>query len=126
MATAVTTQDKRVAELNVISRKQRSLWGDAIYRLLRNRAALVGLVVIALAALAALFAPLISPYDPEARYGKKRSTTWLGYKVHFTETLSNDRGGPSMTFDYKLRPGIATSTNALRLMEIVGLDLSEG
>ena len=28
-----------------------------------------------------------------------------------------------MTFDYKIRPGIATSTNALRLMEIVGLDL---
>jgi hypothetical protein len=51
--------------------------------------------------------------------------------VHFTETLSNGRDGrdgtgdPSMTFDYKLRPGIATSTNALRLMEIVGLDLGE-
>jgi hypothetical protein len=30
-----------------------------------------------------------------------------------------------MTFDYKLRPGIATSTNALRLMQIVGLDLGD-
>src|SRR5947209_835156 len=27
-----------------------------------------------------------SPYDPEARTGKKRETTWLGYKVHLTET----------------------------------------
>ncbi len=27
-----------------------------------------------------------SPYDPEARTGKKRDQTWLGYKVHFTET----------------------------------------
>lgn len=27
-----------------------------------------------------------SPYDPDARYGKKRSTTWVGYKVHLTET----------------------------------------
>lgn len=27
-----------------------------------------------------------SPYDPEARYGNKRSTTWTGYKVHLTET----------------------------------------
>jgi hypothetical protein len=26
-----------------------------------------------------------------------------------------------MTFDYKLRPGIATSTNALNLMEMLGL-----
>jgi transposase len=27
-----------------------------------------------------------SPYDPEARYGNKRTTTWTGYKVHVTET----------------------------------------
>lgn len=27
-----------------------------------------------------------SPYDTEARYGKKRDTTWVGYKVHVTET----------------------------------------
>ena len=27
-----------------------------------------------------------SPYDPEARYGNKRSSTWTGYKVHLTET----------------------------------------
>jgi transposase len=27
-----------------------------------------------------------SPYDLDARYGKKRSTLWVGYKVHFTQT----------------------------------------
>ena len=27
-----------------------------------------------------------SPYDAEARYSKKRETTWVGYKVHLTET----------------------------------------
>jgi transposase len=27
-----------------------------------------------------------SPYDEQARYGKKRSTQWEGYKVHVTET----------------------------------------
>lgn len=73
MATAVTARDQRAAELNVISRKQRSLWGDAIFRLLRNRAALAGLVVIALAALVAIFAPLLSPYDPLEQHGKE----WL-------------------------------------------------
>lgn len=31
-----------------------------------------------------------SPYDPEARYGNKRSTTWTGYKVHLTETCEAD------------------------------------
>lgn len=27
-----------------------------------------------------------SPYDPEARYGKKRESHWVGYKAHLTET----------------------------------------
>ncbi len=31
-----------------------------------------------------------SPYDPDARYGNKRSTTWTGYKVHLTETCSDN------------------------------------
>lgn len=32
-----------------------------------------------------------SPYDPEARYGKKRSTVWTGYKVQVTETCDAER-----------------------------------
>lgn len=32
-----------------------------------------------------------SPYDTEARYGNKRHTTWMGYKVHLTETCETDR-----------------------------------
>lgn len=32
-----------------------------------------------------------SPYDPDARYGNKRTTTWTGYKVHLTETCDPDR-----------------------------------
>lgn len=31
-----------------------------------------------------------SPYDPQATYGNKRSTTWNGYKVHLTETCDED------------------------------------
>ena len=45
--------------------------------------------------------------------------------TYFTENLSADLEGPRMTFDYRAHPGIATSTNALRLMEIVGLDLDD-
>ena len=40
--------------------------------------------------------------------------------VHFGESLEVRAGGPPIAFDYRLRPGIATSTNALRLMEIMG------
>jgi transposase len=31
-----------------------------------------------------------SPYEPEARYGAKRETTWVGYKVHLTESCDDD------------------------------------
>lgn len=41
--------------------------------------------------------------------------------VHFRETVHPGQE-PALTFDYRLRGGVATSTNALRLMEIVGLD----
>jgi len=42
-------------------------------------------------------------------------------KVHFREHV-DDTGGEVLTFDYVLRPGLATSRNALRLLRIVGLD----
>jgi DNA mismatch repair ATPase MutS len=41
--------------------------------------------------------------------------------VHFTETVEPGPGGGAMTFDYRLRPGLATSANALKLMEMLGL-----
>jgi hypothetical protein len=40
--------------------------------------------------------------------------------VHFTESV--DEAG-RMTFDYRLRPGLATSRNALRLMQLIGIEL---
>ena len=32
-----------------------------------------------------------SPYDPQASYGNKRSSTWTGYTVHLTEVCDEDR-----------------------------------
>ncbi|HWM93445.1 MAG TPA: hypothetical protein VN493_21975 [Thermoanaerobaculia bacterium] len=40
--------------------------------------------------------------------------------VNFRETL-HPGGDPPMTFDYLMHPGVATTTNALLLMELVGL-----
>jgi transposase len=31
-----------------------------------------------------------SPYDPDARYSKKRETEWVGYKTHLTESCDDD------------------------------------
>ena len=74
MATAVTTrqQQQRAAELNVIARKQRSLWKDAWSRLLRNKAAIAGMVVIVFVAVIAILAEIniggfhfrLAPFDP--------------------------------------------------------------
>ena len=41
--------------------------------------------------------------------------------VHFTEQFTRTTDGPRMAFDYRLRPGLATSTNAIRLLEMLGL-----
>lgn len=42
--------------------------------------------------------------------------------VHFRETIRPDAEGvEQMTFDYQMRPGVSPTTNALRLLEIVGL-----
>lgn len=38
--------------------------------------------------------------------------------VHFTEQVHPDG---TMTFDYCLRPGLATSRNAIRLMQLIGI-----
>jgi DNA mismatch repair ATPase MutS len=49
-----------------------------------------------------------------------------GKAVHFQESFHDSPSGRRMTFDYTLRPGLATTTNALELLEIVGLVPPEG
>jgi hypothetical protein len=44
-------------------------------------------------------------------------------KVHFEEQVTEADGSSKMTFDYRLRPGVVRSTNALRLMKLVGIDV---
>jgi hypothetical protein len=45
--------------------------------------------------------------------------------IHFAEQVGGVAEDAAMWFDYKARPGIAQSTNALRLMELAGLDLPD-
>lgn len=55
-----------------------------------------------------------SPYDTEARYSRKRDHTWLGYKVHLTETcesglphlITNIHTGAATTGDNDELPAI--------------------
>jgi len=47
------------------------------------------------------------------------------HRVHFTEHFDQANGKPTMTFDYQLRPGLATSANALKLLALIGLGSAE-
>jgi transposase len=50
-----------------------------------------------------------SPYDPQARYGNKRSTTWTGYKVHLTETC--DENGMHLITQVETTQGHVSDTD---------------
>jgi hypothetical protein len=41
--------------------------------------------------------------------------------VHFRESVEHEGGETRLTFDYRLRPGVATTRNALKLLDAVGL-----
>lgn len=51
-----------------------------------------------------------SPYDPDARYSKKRETEWTGYKVHLTETCDDEM--PNLITDVTTTPA-TTSDSAV-------------
>jgi oligopeptide transport system permease protein len=60
---AVAAATPRLAAIGDLStRRERSLWGDAWRRLLKNKLAVIGLFVVALFTVVAVFAPLIAPY----------------------------------------------------------------
>jgi ABC-type multidrug transport system fused ATPase/permease subunit len=61
----------------------------------------------------------ISTHDLELANAEPLAETVV--PVHFRETIHPEGHEPPMTFDYILRPGIATSTNALKLVRLVGV-----
>jgi peptide/nickel transport system permease protein len=63
MMSTQTRADLRRQTAGEATRPCRTLWGDVWHRLRRNRPAVVGLVVISLMYLTAIFAPLIAPYE---------------------------------------------------------------
>jgi ABC-type dipeptide/oligopeptide/nickel transport system permease subunit len=65
------TQDASPSEVaklqaeRLSSDKPVSLWGTARRRLFKRKSAVLGMVILALLLLIAIFAPLIAPYDPQ-------------------------------------------------------------
>jgi oligopeptide transport system permease protein len=62
MSDALVSTAKEELMERVLDVKGRSLWIDARRRLLGNRAALTGIVILSVVALLAIFGPLLSPY----------------------------------------------------------------
>ena len=52
-----------------------------------------------------------SPHEPEARYSKKRSTEWEGYKTHITETVAGEHG--NFITDMHVTPANVNDAQAL-------------
>ncbi|MBN1580259.1 MAG: ABC transporter permease [Anaerolineae bacterium] len=71
MATMTTKVERPSAQ--EIQYQQRSLWGDAVRRFLRNRLAVFGLVIVLFFLFLAVFADIIAPYPYD--------------QAHFTSTL---------------------------------------
>ena len=86
--TAATTARLDAGE---VSGKYRTLWGEALQRLLKNRFAIAGLVLIVLLVIAAFAAPLYQKYEPQAQpndsplLGGPSSEHWYG-----TDNLGRD------------------------------------
>jgi len=56
-----------------------------------------------------------SPYDPEARYRKKRETEWVGYKVHLTERC--DDRLPHLLTDVLTTPATTPDHAVIRIVQ---------
>lgn len=63
-ASSQVLQQIGAVDLLAMQTKPRSLWMDGLYRLAKNKAAIIGLVVIVLFFLMAVFADVISPVNP--------------------------------------------------------------
>jgi hypothetical protein len=88
--------------LNGTNSHDRQIGAEAVVRGLVNRGA-IGLVTTHDLALTQITAAL----EPR------------GANVHFEDHLEDDK----ITFDYRMRPGVVTKSNALELMRSVGLDI---
>ncbi len=45
--------------------------------------------------------------------------------IHFTESVDGAGATARLSFDYRIRPGVATSRNALKLLRLIGLEAEE-
>ena len=99
----------------------RSLWGDAFRRLIRNRLALAGGIVVLVFAAVAVLAPLAAPYDYAHIFTGKQlappsPSHWLGVDLVGRDTLSRVIYGARTS----LGVGLFTSAIVVVIGSVVG------
>jgi hypothetical protein len=62
---------------------------------------------------------LQSPYDLDARFSTKRETSWIGYRLHLTETC--DEGTPDLITQVATVPA---TTNDVEMTDVIQADLA--
>ena len=129
MATVTgTSAQQRAIDANLLVRKQRSLWGDAWYRLRRNKAAMIGIFIIILAAVVAIFAPLIAPYDPVVQNTKLNNMDPLFTGTQYTNSrylLGSDELGRDILsrLIYSARVSMVVGFVPTALIFVIGASL---
>ena len=98
----------------------RSLWQDALARLLRNRAAVVSLVLLAIIALLAVFAPLLSPHPFDEVYFDEIGAPPNFAKAHWFGTDANGRDLFVRTL-YGARVSLAVGLAATAVSLVIGV-----
>lgn len=102
--------------LRFLARSLRTLWG--------NRKARIGVVVLALIILAALFAPLLAPYSPNATtftpYRNPGATNWLGTTGNGQDVFSQLVYGARTSLLVGLGAGVVATLVAVTIGLISG------
>lgn len=88
----MTGQAERLDTLVWAARPHRTLWRDALGRLLQNRLAMFGLILVGLFTIMAIFAPVLAPYpyDRADFSAISQFPTWTGKYPLGTDLVGRD------------------------------------
>jgi ABC-type dipeptide/oligopeptide/nickel transport system permease subunit len=88
----MTGRAERLDALVWAARPHRTLWRDALSRLLANRLALFGLIMVCIFTIMAIFAPILAPYpyDKADFSAVSQYPTWTGKYPLGTDLVGRD------------------------------------
>jgi oligopeptide transport system permease protein len=115
---AISAAHDRLAPVAEI--KGRSLWADAWRRLVRNKAALVSMVLLAVIVLAAVLAPLLSPHPYDEVYWDRIAAPPDLENAHWFGTDGNGRDLFVRTL-YGARVSLAVGVAATLVSLVIGV-----